>query len=77
MAEALQFFVHRPQLTHFEPSMRTFSHEKRARKLSIVPTGHIVLQYVLPPRQASTAMTTSVSEATTSVGRLFIHTSTL
>ena len=44
MQAALQFFVHFEQLRHFVSSKRIFIHEKRARKLSSVPTGQMVLQ---------------------------------
>ena len=41
---SLQFFSQRRQLMHLSPSMLILNHEKRAKKLRIVPTGHIVLQ---------------------------------
>ena len=76
MQAALQFFEHIEQFLHFSASKRTFSHEKRAKNDRIVPTGQIVLQYVRPPRQASTTSTTSVTKAITNTGSDRIHTST-
>ena len=48
---------------------------KRERKLSVVPTGQMLLQYVRPPLKDSTTMTTSVTTAIMKVGRLRSHTS--
>ena len=45
------------------------------KKLRTVPTGQIVLQYVLPFRAARIKMTTKVTDAMMKVGRLLIHTS--
>ena len=73
MAEALQFLEQRPHLMHLSSSILIFSHEKRAKKLSIVPTGQIVLQYVRPPFQARMMITTSVTAAITNVGIDFIQ----
>ena len=44
MQAALQFFEHFEQFLHLSASKRTFSHEKRAKNDSAVPTGHTVLQ---------------------------------
>ena len=65
MHEALQFLVQSEQLRHFSVSKCIFSHEKRLRKLSRVPTGQMVLQYVRPLRHANTASTMSVTTAMT------------
>ncbi len=48
---------------------------KREKKLSVVPTGQMSLQYVLPPLQARTITITNVAAAMMNVGRLRIHTS--
>ena len=49
--------------------------ENLEKKLRKVPTGQIVLQYVLPFRAARIKMTTKVTEAIMKVGKLLIHTS--
>ena len=48
---------------------------KRERKLSVVPTGQMLLQYVRPPLKDRATITTSVTRAMMKVGRLRIHTS--
>ena len=75
MQAALQFFEHKEQLRHLSLSNCIFIHEYRDRKLSVVPTGQMVLQYVRPLRQASMKSMISVTAAIMSAGRLRIHSS--
>ena len=75
MQEALQLRSHLRQLMHLSVSITGLSHEKRARKLRKVPTGHIVLHQVRPFLHASTAISTSITAAMMNVGRLLSHTS--
>jgi hypothetical protein len=50
----LQFFEHIEQFLHLLSLNCIFRNEKRLMKLSTVPTGQMVLQYVRPLRQANT-----------------------
>ena len=76
MHAALQLRAHKPQPLHLLVSITGFSKEKREKNPNTVPTGQIVLQYVRPLRQASTARITNVRTAITKVPIAFIQTST-
>ena len=60
---------------HLSASIIGLNMAKRERKLSVVPTGQMLLQYVRPPLKDSATSTTSVTTATTKVGTLRSHTS--
>ena len=66
MQEALQALPQRPQLMHLEVSMVWRKSEKRLTRLSVVPTGQMVLQYSRPHSQAQQKITTSVTRPVTS-----------
>ena len=74
MHDALQPREHSPQLLHLEVSMVGFSSEKRDSMPRIVPTGQMVLQYVLPPRHANIPITNNVTAAIAKVVVPLIHT---
>ncbi len=64
--------MQRPELAGvdaFSVSMTGRNMAKREKKLSVVPTGQMVLQYVRPFFQARMTTTTSVTTATRKVGR--------
>ena len=67
---ALHFRSHTLHFTHLSVSIIGLNAAKRARKLSAVPTGQMLLQYVRPPRNAKATTTTSVIPATISTGTL-------
>ena len=71
----LQLRSQRRHPVHLLVSRRIFSHEKRDRMPSRVPTGHTVLQYVRPPRHAMTAIMTNDTAATPNVAHERTHTS--
>ncbi len=77
MQDALQLREQSLQSTHFDLSITIRKSEKREKKPSTVPTGHIVLQYVLPLRQASIANATSVTPATINIPYPLVQYSTL
>ena len=75
MQAALQFLEQSEQFLHLSSLKWIFRNENRAKKLSMVPTGQMVLQYVLPPRQANTTRITKVTAAIMSTGNERIHVS--
>lgn len=75
MQAALHFRAHKPHETHLSLSIVILKIEKRDKKPNTVPTGQIVLQYVLPFFQANMNKATNVTAAMMKVGRLRIHTS--
>lgn len=75
MHAALQFLSQAWQLLHFPVSIIGRKIAKREKKLRIVPTGQMVLQYVLPLRAAKMKMIMNVTAAIINVGILLIHTS--
>ena len=75
MQEALQLCSHCLQPLHTFASIIGRNIAKREKKLSVVPTGQMVLQYVRPFRQARMTTTTRVTAATMKVGRLRSQTS--
>jgi hypothetical protein len=77
MHEDLHCFPQSPQLLHFSESMTGAKKLRFEKNPRIVPTGHTVLQYDLPPTHANTKITTSVTAATMSVGSDFNQTSVL
>jgi hypothetical protein len=77
MHDALHLRAQSLQLIHFSVSITGFKSEKRDNKPRTVPTGHIVLQYVRPLRQAKMAMMIKVTTATAKVDMLRITTSVL
>jgi hypothetical protein len=74
MHAALQLRAHSPQLLHLAVSIVGRSRENRDNIPRNVPTGQMVLQYVLPPRHESIAIITNVAAATENVAMLLIHT---
>ena len=77
MQAALQFLEQSEQFLHLSVSKWILNHENRAKKLKMVPTGQMVLQYVLPPRQANTTRITKVTAAIMNTGSERIHVSTV
>ena len=77
MQAALQFLEQSEQFLHLSSLKWIFRNEKRAKKLSMVPTGQMVLQYVLPPRQANITRITKVTAAMMNTGNERIHVSTV
>ena len=73
--EALQFFTHILHPTHLLLSIAGRKMENLATKLRMVPTGQIVLQYVLPFLHASTIRIMRVIAAIANVDIDLIHTS--
>ena len=72
---ALHFLSQLWQRTHWLSSIIGRNMEKRERKLSVVPTGQMELQYVRPPLKERATMTTSVPMAIRREGTLLSHTS--
>ena len=77
MQAALQFLEQSEQFLHLSSLKWIFRNENLAKKLSMVPTGQMVLQYVLPPRQANITRTTKVTAAMMNTGNERIHVSTV
>ena len=75
MHRALHWCSQALQCLHFSVSIIGLKAEKRERKESVVPTGQMLLQYVLPPLKDSATMMTSVTAAIIKVGMLRIQTS--
>ena len=75
MQAALQLNSHDLHFLHFSVSIIGRNIAKREKKLSVVPTGQMVLQYVRPFFQARMTTTTRVTTATMKVGRLRSQTS--
>ena len=75
MQEALHLRVQRLHSLHFSASITGLKSEKREKNPSTVPTGQMVLQYVLPLRHARITTAMSVTAAIMKVGMLLIHTS--
>src|SRR5690554_1634426 len=50
MQDALHFIAHNPHILHLSSTNLIFSREYLLRNPSVVPTGQMVLQYILPPR---------------------------
>ena len=63
MQEALHCFSQARQPLHLSASIMGRNIAKREKKLSVVPTGHTVLQYVRPPIQARIVTTRKVTIA--------------
>ena len=66
MHEALQFTSQSLQFLHLSASITGRKMAKREKKLSVVPTGHMLLQYSLPVKNASKPTTRRVAAATAS-----------
>ena len=62
-------------MPHLEVSKNGRKIANLEKKLRTVPTGQMVLQYVLPLRAARKTSTAKVTEAMKNVGKLLIHTS--
>ena len=75
--EALQLRAHSLHPLHRDVSKRGLYNEYLENIPSSVPTGHMVLQYVLPFLHARIAIIMKVTAATINVPMLFIHISTV
>ena len=68
MHDALQFTSHTRQPLHLSASITGRNSAKREKKLRVVPTGQMLLQYSLPANQASRPTATRVTPATIITG---------
>ena len=64
MQDALQFKPHKPHSLHLEGSITGRNRAKREKKLSVVPTGQMLLQYSRPVNHASRPTASKVTPAT-------------